>query len=192
MLLHNLDTSSYTFRRYIVSSGDAFSAKKAVEFENRMALLAENENRFYGAYDIKFVPRARRVHQSLVTTPVSALRCLWACLKVLRESPSTESTMEPRRLASPYPDLILTNGPATATILIFASLLLRFASMPGTKNTLRCIYVESWARVKTLSLSAKLLLMTGACERVLVQWRTLEKRDPGIGRGAEYRGSLVG
>ena len=192
MLLRNLDTSSYTNRRYVVSSGDTFSALKAAEFEDRLALRAKNKDKFYGGYDIKVVPRARRVHQRLTTTPFTVLRCLWVCLRTLGEPPLQGLGTEAQRMRSPYPDLVIANGPATATVLIFASLLLRFTYMPGTATTLRCIYVESWARVRTLSLSAKLLLMTGACERVLVQWRALEKRGPSLGRGAEFRGSLVG
>ena len=192
MLLRSLDTSSYTFRRYVVSSGDGFSAQKAAEFEDRLAIQAEDERKIYGGYDIKIVPRARRVHQSLKTTPLTALECLWACLKMLRESPLEQPRIRRPQRSQWYPDLILTNGPATATIVILASLLLRLAYIPGTGNTMRSIYVESWARVKTLSLSAKLLLMTGACDRVLVQWRALDKRGSKLGKGAEYTGSLVG
>jgi len=51
---------------------------------------------------------------------------------------------------------------------------------------MRTIYVESWARVEGLSLSGKILMAVGACERVLVQWEGLSR----AGRG-EFRGVLV-
>ena len=178
-LLTDLDPRSYTHRSYVVSSGDDFSARKAAEFEQELAKRASNAPM---SYDISFVPRARRVHQSLLTTSFSSLRCLFACFSVLRcpsagASPSTPNT---------YPDLILSNGPATATILIFASLLLRFFSLSGTSGKMRTIYVESWARVKGLSLSGKILVAVGACERVLVQWEGLGRAGKG-----EFKGVLV-
>jgi len=86
-----------------------------------------------------------------------------------------------------YPDLILMNGPATATILVWASVILRFFGFgeAGSRGQMRTIYVESWARVKKLSLSGRLLCWV--VDRVLVQWPQL---DGALGRG-EYRGVLV-
>lgn len=138
-------------------------------------------------YTIRTVRRARRVHQSLLTTPISSLGCLWDCVCVLRGTETTE--------ASPgydysygYPDLILTNGPGTGVIMVFAALLLQFLGLApitsrtsskslenGTSGAMRSIYIESWARVKSLSLSAKILRF--AASRVLVQWRGVGGRD---------------
>ena len=56
----------------------------------------------------------------------------------------------------------------------------------GTSGKMRSIYIESWARVKGLSLSGRILVATGAVDRVLVQWEGLA----GTGRG-EFRGCLV-
>lgn len=85
----------------------------------------------------------------------------------------------------------MTNGPATATIMVLASILLRFAGLPGTEN-MRSIYVESWARVRKLSLSGRLLLATGACERMMVQWEALANKSGAGWIRTEYRGALVG
>lgn len=133
-----------------------------------------------GGYDIKAVPRARKIHQSLLTTPFSSLRTLLACIPLL--------------LYPSPPDLILTNGPATATILIFASLILRFFDVKecNSRGKMRTIYVESWARVKRLSLSGKLLY--GVVDRFVVQWESLEGKKGWGGWGggrAEFRGVLV-
>ena len=178
-LLIDLDPHSYTHRSYVIGSGDDFSALKAADFERHLAQSFPDATQ---SYDINFVPRARRIHQSLLTTPFTSLHCLLACFSVLR-SPST-----PPSPSNPYTyaDLILTNGPATATILILASLLLRFFALPGTSGKMRTIYVESWARVQGLSLSGKILVAVGACERVLVQWEGLSR----AGRG-EFKGVLV-
>lgn len=93
------------------------------------------------------------------------------------------------KLRAWYPDIILTNGPGTGVIVVLASMLLRFldfwamgANKPGKMMT---VYVESWARVRELSLSGKLLLKV--VDRFLVQWPQLK----GLGGRAEYRGWLV-
>ncbi|CAG8778243.1 14293_t:CDS:1, partial [Acaulospora morrowiae] len=50
---------------------------------------------------------------------------------------------------------------------------------------IKLIYVESFARVRTLSLSGKLLLRF--VDRFIVQWPYLEQKYP----QAEYKGILV-
>lgn len=220
-LLRDLDTRRYTHRTYVVSSGDAFSAQRAVAFEQALedkaaaaqrgarqeagAIAAEKEvpqiapngrarastirleDRPYCVgpehYTIATVHRARNIHQPLYTTPFSALQTLLAAFTPLLSSP--ESAAIP---SSDLPDLIITNGPATAVILVLAAFLLRFFNIRGaeSRGLCRTIYVESFARVKTLSLSGKLLVRV--VDRFLVQWKELE----GYGGRAEYGGILVG
>lgn len=189
-LLSDLNPNKYTHRTYVISSGDGFSASKAVNFERmleartspstlRATAKITNQERSRSqtpSYSIHFVPRARRIHQSLLTTPVSSVRCLKACLSLLR-SPTPPI----------YPDLILINGPGTSVIVLIASLLLRFFAVSGSQGKMRSIYIESWARVKRLSLSGRILVAVGAVDRVLVQWEELSERGFG-----EYMGCLVG
>jgi beta-1,4-N-acetylglucosaminyltransferase len=199
-LLHHLDTSKYTHRSYVVSSGDDFSASKATEFERGLYDLARSKasaerkalrlqgrevqgwtkEEIYGSYDIEVVPRARKIFQSIWSTPFTSVQCLLACFRILMSSSRTSET----RLG--YPDLIISNGPATAVMVIFASLILRFLGLPGTNGSMRTIYVESWARVRRLSLSGKILLRV--VDRFLVQWERLAKELNGK---AEYIGVLV-
>ena len=56
-------------------------------------------------------------------------------------------------------------------VIMAANILKMVGLAPASK--LKTIYVESWARVKTLSLSGKILLHTGVCDRFLVQWEAL-------------------
>lgn len=200
-LITSLNPADYTYRSYVIGSGDEFSAGKAEEFERTLG--AKEEKRGVDSftnvegkemtvslrkdYSIHIVPRARQIHQSLLSSPLSSLRCLYACLKLLYWHPSG------------YPDLILTNGPATSLILILASTIFRYFSflpfvgpprhsMRGHSSwgKMRVIYVESWARVKRPSLSGRLIVWCGLCDRVLVQWKSLEERGWG-----EYKGVLV-
>jgi beta-1,4-N-acetylglucosaminyltransferase len=222
----------WTHRTYVVSSGDGFSASKAKEFEAEMSSNLKNPTDT-GSYDIVEVHRARRVHQPLHTTVISSLQCLWDCIKLLRgihpDSQASPKNNTPN--TTPYPDLILTNGPGTGVIVILASILLLFlgftgpsASLPRSKKVMkhastlsspstastsktplsipttteddtasksgqmRSIYIESWARVKTLSLSGKLL--KPLVDRFLVQWPQLVEKE-GSGGKVEFVGTLV-
>lgn len=177
-LLADLDTTSYTHRTYIISSGDDFSVHKAVDFEEKLAtrsgldkpvMKAATNANIPSSYSLHFVPRARKIHQSLLTTPVSSLQCFIACILFLNSGPSSPAYRDN------YPDLILINGPATSVLVLLAALFLRFFALPGTYGKMRSIYVESWARVKALSLSGKILVTIGAVDRVLVQWEGLAK-----------------
>jgi beta-1,4-N-acetylglucosaminyltransferase len=209
-------------RTYVVSSGDDFSASKAREFETDMLSKLDEGDPNSGnpelvlepsGYNIATVNRARRVHQSLLTTPLSSLRCLWDCIKVLR---GVHPDFFPRTRNKPVkrstPDLILTNGPGTGVIVILASIVLLFfgvagpsASLPRSKKVMkhdtsdgkksaqigqmRSIYIESWARVRTLSLSGRLL--KPLVDRFLVQWPQLVEKEGAGGGRVEFVGSLV-
>jgi beta-1,4-N-acetylglucosaminyltransferase len=209
-------------RTYVVSSGDDFSASKAREFETDMlSKLNEGDPKSGNpelvlepsGYNIATVNRARRVHQSLLTTPLSSLRCLWDCIKVLRGvHPDFFPRTRHKRAKRSTPDLILTNGPGTGVIVILASIVLLFfgvagpsASLPRSKKVMkhdtsdgkrsaqigqmRSIYIESWARVRTLSLSGRLL--KPLVDRFLVQWPQLVEKEGAGGGRVEFVGSLV-
>ncbi|KAI4612677.1 uncharacterized protein J4E87_010229 [Alternaria ethzedia] len=233
-LLRDLDTRKYTHRTYVVSSGDAFSAQRAAEFERGLedgekerlrkqesekevvqpdgtrrrpvmeitdadgtthALEEKRAERPVCTgpdhYNIAVIPRARKIHQPLLTTPFTSLYTLLSSFMPLLRAPPLLAGQAPttpyEAAAADLPDLIITNGPATAVILILASLILRFFNIKGANSRGKCktVYVESFARVKTLSLSGKLLLRV--VDRFLVQWEELE----GAGGRAEYWGILV-
>ena len=175
-ILETLDITKYAHRSYIVSSGDAFSAQKARDFENQ---VDQRHARSFGAFDIGVVPRARNIHQSILTTPFSSLLCLWSCTSTLRKPELARQRMA-------YPHVIITNGPGTAVIVILSAYLLRLTAGSSAQGKMRSIYVESVARVKRLSLSGKIMLHL--VNRFIVQWEGLTKSTGGK---AEYLGVLV-
>ncbi|EMC97625.1 glycosyltransferase family 1 protein [Baudoinia panamericana UAMH 10762] len=195
-----LNWKDYTHRTWVVSSGDSISAQRAKEFEEMATPLSTQDHLMAGKvkkatdigpgkYEIVTVPRAREIHQSLWTSPVSSLQCTLECWKVLTtHTTDTRDGHLPQAGKTDFPDLILCNGPATSTILVFTSILLRFLNHRGCseRHKMRTIYVESWARVKQPSLSGKLLCRV--VDRFLVQWPQLEKA---VGGRAEYLGMLV-
>ncbi|RDL37786.1 UDP-N-acetylglucosamine transferase subunit ALG14 [Venustampulla echinocandica] len=196
-LMRDVDPRRYKHRTYIVSSGDGFSSSKAFEIEKRIQTkytatgiritTSGEDDPVTGVWDIKVVPRARKIHQPLYTAPFSSLWCLVGCLRVLCET-ARESKVSP----GAFPDIILTNGPATAVIVALAAMLLKYIGV-APLWTMKTIYVESWARVKTLSLSGKILLSLRVCDRFIVQWEALSKAiNGGTGRKrVEWGGFLV-
>lgn len=111
------------------------------------------------------VPRSRSVGQSWLTTPLTTLRALAASVALV---------------ARLQPDVILCNGPGTCIPICAAGYILRFL---GVKHV-KIIFVESFCRVTTLSLTGKLLYW--AADRFLVQWPGLRDKYP----QAEYLGQL--
>ncbi|KAI9671862.1 MAG: UDP-N-acetylglucosamine transferase subunit [Alyxoria varia] len=236
MMLDGLETHKYTHRSYVVSSGDSFSSKKALAFEEELkdradkvaqeatdgagngskrSLAIVGEPGYYGTYDISVVARARRVHQSIWTAPWSSFLCLSDCFHSLRR-PAPASSSDPLRNVVFYPDIVLTNGPGSAVIMVLAAnivlslskipFLSRYLQLPkkprvqsgsdtflAGRGKLKTVYVESWARVRRLSLSGKILLRLRLCDRFLVQWKgLLACGKEGRGRGVmEYAGWLV-
>jgi len=156
-LLSRVDFARYTPRTYIVSDGDTLSAQKARSMETN------------GKYSIIYIPRARNVHQPLWSTPPTILYSLLACVKYFT------LTQEGR------PEVILLNGPGTCFIICAAVYLNKFLGLPAP----RLIYVESFARVRTLSLSGKLLRYL--VDQFVVQWPELLKD----GAKGQCRGWLV-
>ncbi len=196
-LLRDIDPRRYKQRTYIVSSGDSFSSGKTSEIEGIIQskyaqyfsapTKAGETNSITGTWDLKVVPRARKIHQPLYTTPFSSLWCLIGCVRALHAT-AQASTVAPLE----YPDVIITNGPATAVMVILAAVVLKFFAVAPVWK-MKIIYVESWARVKTLSLSGKVLLRIGICDKFLVQWESLAKTINGTRarRKVEWKGFLV-
>ncbi|KAI6802488.1 hypothetical protein KC332_g15238 [Hortaea werneckii] len=195
-----LEWRDFTHRTWVVGKNDTISALRAKEFEELAPGLGTQEDLMAGkvkkatdsgpgTWDLVEVPRAREIHQPLLTTPLSCLQCARACWDILcRYTTETREGHAGLAKQRDFPDLILCNGPATATVLVLTSMVLRFFDVKGcsTRGKMRTVYVESWARVKKPSLSGQLL--KHVVDRFLVQWPQLERA---AGGRAEYPGVLV-
>ncbi|KAF7361839.1 UDP-N-acetylglucosamine transferase subunit ALG14 [Mycena venus] len=167
-LISALDFNRYSPRTYVISEGDSFSAQKAQELES-----SKETNACPAQYMILTIPRARRVHQPLVTTPPTALYSLLLCIYHL--------TVAPFRQSSSFADVLILNGPGTCFVLCIAVYVNKFLGLAAP----RVIYIESFARVESLSLSGKLLYPF--VDRFIVQWPQLQTKA----KGAEFHGLLV-
>ncbi|BGP15147.1 hypothetical protein JCM10213_005392 [Rhodosporidiobolus nylandii] len=150
----------FTRRVWIISSGDGLSEAKALELERRIGS---------GEFRILRIPRARRVHQSYLTSPFTTLHSLAFCLWHISVAPLF---LDPRRR---FADLILLNGPGSCVPIACSAFLPRLLAVPSPS----LVYIESLARTRRLSLSAK--LVRSLVDRFFVQWESLRdelvKRD---------------
>ena len=105
------------------------------------------------------IPRAREVGQSFVTSVPSTLHALWACVHLIWTA---------------SPSLVLVNGPGTCVPVAV------LARLSGS----RVIFVESWCRVESLSLTGR--IMYWVAHRFVVHWPELVDRYP----RAEYLGRI--
>lgn len=150
-------------RRYLISSGDSMSRNHLEEFEQNLQTLCEKKGDSPGTYDTAVVTRARKVHQPLWSTPSSALQSMRGILGVLLSPPANAVG---RKLQ--YPRIVVSNGPATGFIVAVAVFCLKMIYLIPED---RCffVYIESWARISTLSLTGKLLYFTNIADAFAVQ-----------------------
>ena len=153
-----------THRRYLVSSGDHMSEHHLRDYEARLADLCRARGTSPGTFDVRTVARARRVHQPLWTTPWTSLLSIRDILPALLDPPPATPAPRRRRL----PAQIFSNGPATGLLVaLIVHLLKLFCLVP--EPSMRFVYIESWARISTLSLTGKLLYYTGVADALYVQ-----------------------
>jgi len=165
-LVSSLDCRRYRRRIYLVSDGDVLSAQKAHELEFKRGGSKEiQESPFLDNLQctILTVPRARKVHQTPWTTPFTAARSLAFCLYHFTVLPLL------RMQRTAFADVLILNGPGTCFVLCLAvfvnkvsSHILQARSSAKPPQLLGLpspvvIYVETFARVKSLSLSGKLV-----------------------------------
>jgi beta-1,4-N-acetylglucosaminyltransferase len=126
------------------------------QFRARVFLIAAtdamSEGKLRATYqnpDIKRTPRAREVGQSWLSSIFTTAVALAYAVRIVWEE---------------RPDLVLTNGPGTCVPIAYTAWALKIL---GIKDC-RIVFVESVARVKSLSLSGKLLYPIA--DKFLVQW----------------------
>ncbi|KAG4302057.1 hypothetical protein PCK1_001732 [Pneumocystis canis] len=164
-LLKTIDFLRYNTRTYIISSGDLLSKEKVKKLEMEKSSITKNT----GKHHIEIIPRARYVGQSWWTTPFSSILTLVSCLKILFWN----------KLGKP--DALLCNGPGSSVIMCLSVIIIEIFGF----NRPDIIFIESFARVKSLSLSGRLLLPF--VDRFIVQWSELTKKYP----QTEYYGILI-
>ena len=142
-IVRHLDFNCYSPRIYIHARNDNLSGKKVKNVELNQI-----------DYKVIYISRSREVRQSYFTS-------IWTTFSAFLNSLPIVWTENP--------DLILCNGPGTCVPICIIAFLFNVFFI----STLKIIFVESFCRVKTLSLSGKILYYIADC--FIVQWPYLSK-----------------
>ncbi|KIM40081.1 glycosyltransferase family 1 protein [Hebeloma cylindrosporum] len=155
-LMSSLDPNKCNRRIYVINDGDDLSLRKALELETKVAKQEKS------SYSILSIPRARRVHQSLITTPLAALYSLMVCSYHLTLLPLFSHGHRT------FADILILNGPGTCFILCIAVYINKFFGFHAPY----IVFVETFARVNSLSLSGK--LVRPFADRFVTQWPDIQ------------------
>ncbi|ETN62116.1 UDP-N-acetylglucosamine transferase subunit ALG14 [Anopheles darlingi] len=150
-IVDRLDNACYTPRQYIIASTDKTSVVKVIESEIRREPDTANQT-----YEIITIPRSREVHQGYFSAVATTFMALVHSVPIVLKS---------------RPDLILTNGPGTCIPICIAAFLARLLFL-NTKC--RIVFIESFCRVRSLSLSGRILLFI--VDMFVVQWPELAQQ----------------
>lgn len=177
-LLTGFDRTRYAPLTFVAASTDQNSIQRALQFDAATLPTAStsdycnaaNPNSAAAATGVSTanshshrcsiltVPRARSVGQSWFTTPLSSARALIASFAIVWRT---------------RPDLILCNGPGTCVPLCLSAFALEVL---GIGPVCRIVFVESFCRVRDLSLTGKLLYPIASHFTVL--WPQLAAKYP--------------
>ncbi|KAJ2980954.1 hypothetical protein NUW58_g6806 [Xylaria curta] len=167
MVERSICSEKSSHRRWAVGKDDRKSYDKILAFEHRLLNRFSHHSLDSGTFDIVRFGRARYVHQSWLTTPFTSILSLLDIFHIL--------ITPPHQLPVPrlhYPGVIVTNGPGTGFLFLLVARALKLAHFVP-RSHMRTIYVESWARVKSLSLTGKLIQRFRLTDRFVVQSRFL-------------------
>uniref|UniRef100_A0A6E8VG94 UDP-N-acetylglucosamine transferase subunit ALG14 n=1 Tax=Anopheles coluzzii TaxID=1518534 RepID=A0A6E8VG94_ANOCL len=150
-IVERLDGERYSPRQYVIASTDKTSVVKVIESEVRRQPDTQKQ-----MYEIVTIPRSRAVHQSYLSSVATTVLSLLSCVPIVLKA---------------RPELILTNGPGTCVPVCLVAFLARLLFL-NTKC--RIVFVESFCRVRSLSLSGRILLYI--VDMFVVQWPELLER----------------
>lgn len=141
-LTKELDKTRYTPRIYVLAATDTTSEPKALALEKDQA-----------DYQIVRIGRSRHVGQSYTSAVLTTLRSIFQCFPIVYGQ---------------RPDLILCNGPGTCVPICLVAFVLKVFFI---NTACKIVFIESYCRVKTISLSGRILLRF--VDSFVVQWPQL-------------------
>ncbi|KAF9184224.1 RNA helicase [Haplosporangium sp. Z 11] len=182
-LVSGLDVIKYSPRHYVVGWDDESSIEKIHRLEVArgekditVAFQTDGDKNTEG-YTIHRIPRSRYVHQSMLTTPFTLAKSLLVAMPLIKRL--TCLSVKQRRVQGDTnsaqnkgtkKSVLLMNGPGTCFALALAVIGARMMGVPD-EATPDLVFIESFARVKTMSLAGRLLYPL--CDVFLVQWPEL-------------------
>lgn len=147
---------------------DMYSPKTFVFAKTDTVTQDKLKNKTNQKFDTFGIPRAREVGQSWFTSIVYTFYAFLVSILLIWKK---------------RPKLVLVNGPGTCVPIVLATRLLSWMRIFKTQ----IVFVESICRVKTLSLSARILMTFRLLDETIVQWPELENKYP----RTKYIGKLL-
>lgn len=152
-IIKKLNKRNYSPRHYILASTDTTSETKVLNYEE--PTTSKND------YEIFRIKRSRHVGQSYLTSIYTTIRSIWQCIPLVYHL---------------KPELILCNGPGTCVPICLIAFMLKIFGLIDLQC--KIVFVESYCRVKTVSLSGKILVWIADC--FVVQWPQLANFSPKV------------
>ena len=161
-LLGGTDLNKIKPREFIVADTDLMSIQKIKQFETKTTDINLD-------YTVHKIYRSRNVGQSYLTSVFTTLLAFLYTIPLVFKI---------------RPELLIVNGPGTCLpICVIVFVFSRLFLIPKCK----IVFVESICRVKSLSLTGKLLYSFRLADSFIVQWAELKQKYP----RAIYMGRLV-
>lgn len=141
-IVSHLDAVKYRPRLYIMAANDLSSGSKIHDLEKEPS-----------EYEIYRIPRSRNVKQSYISSVFTTLYATIYTVPIIYKF---------------KPDIIFCNGPGTCIPICLVAFLLRCMFILDC----RIVFIESFCRVRTLSLSGKILQWIA--DVFVIQWPQLK------------------
>lgn len=160
-IVKRLDRANYSPRYYVLASTDQSSAVKVLDHE-------EPATAQHADYRLFRMQRSRHVGQSYVSAVFTTIRSVLEAIPLVG------------RL---QPDLILCNGPGTCVPVCLIAFVFKVLGLLKAQS--KIVFVESFCRVNTISLTGRILIYF--VDSFVVQWPTLIAYSSKV----EYFGQLT-
>lgn len=148
-MLSELDFEKNGERAYVLAETDKISPVKVETLESGKGNV--------GKHTVVKVPRSREVGQSYLTSVITTFVAFFYSFAAVWRF---------------IPDVVVCNGPGTCVPICVAARIIRLLCW----RDIKIVYVESVARVKSLSLSGKILRFVA--DYFVVQWPELKEKYP--------------
>lgn len=153
-----LATEKYSPRYFVLSDTDTTSESKVL----RIPATSKRDSYIYR------IKRSRHVGQSYFTSIFTTIQSIFLSIPMVYRT---------------QPDLILCNGPGTCVPICLIAFILKLFGLLDAQS--KIVFVESFCRVKTVSLTGKILIWFVDC--FVVQWPQLTQFSPKV----KYFGKLT-
>lgn len=154
-IVRELDQRWYLPRIYVLAASDSNSEAKIDNVE---------PNR--GAIEVVRISRSRSVHQSYISSVFTTIRSVIDSIPLVNNA---------------RPELILCNGPGTCVPICIVAFLFKIFYI----NDCQIVFVESFCRVRTVSLTGRILKWI--VDLFVVQWPQLQEYSKKI----QYVGRIM-